>query len=189
MRFLSNERGFTLIEVVASIVIISMALLLLSNFIVRSYVESGVQDNQLISQTLARQVVEDWKSGQYYKNEDYESIIGHSEIDHSETHLLDENNASSYLDFASFMKDNALKVPITFQLQPLAVNGRTYTRTIIIEKLQGNYSEKTTASTGNVQFFNSPNDEFLVRVRVSSPNSRVPVTLDSYYTCDCENNS
>ncbi|USG64674.1 prepilin-type N-terminal cleavage/methylation domain-containing protein [Brevibacillus ruminantium] len=58
-----NEKGMTLIEVLASIVILSIALLLLSNFLVRGLELSGKEDSKLVAMNLARQLAEAWRSG------------------------------------------------------------------------------------------------------------------------------
>ncbi|EMT50264.1 MULTISPECIES: type IV pilus modification PilV family protein [Brevibacillus] len=58
-----NENGMTLIEVLASIVILSIAFLLLSNFLVRGLELSGKEDSKLVAMNLARQLAESWRSG------------------------------------------------------------------------------------------------------------------------------
>lgn len=58
-----NEKGMTLIEVLASIVILSIALLMLSNLLVRSMELSGKEDSKLVAMNLARQLAESWRSG------------------------------------------------------------------------------------------------------------------------------
>jgi prepilin-type N-terminal cleavage/methylation domain-containing protein len=186
MRFLSNERGFTLIEVVASIVIISMALLLLSNFIVRSYVESGVQDNQLIARNIARQIIEDWNSGQYYKKADFQTIKNGSGtiVPSINSYYLPP---SDNLDFTSFITEefflnHRINLPITFEFRDLPINQKNYKGKVVIDKLEGNYSEKTGGTESNIQFQKSLSSQLLVHVEVSGPNSRVPVVLETSYT-------
>ncbi|MGC5326600.1 type IV pilus modification PilV family protein [Brevibacillus sp. SYSU BS000544] len=63
MNYIQNEKGLTLVEIVASLVILSLALLMMSNFLVRSFEISGDQDNRLVAMNIARQVAEQWKSG------------------------------------------------------------------------------------------------------------------------------
>ncbi len=63
MKYIRNERGLTLVEVIASLVILSIALLLLSNFLVRSFELSSDQDSRMVAMNLARQVAEEWRSG------------------------------------------------------------------------------------------------------------------------------
>jgi len=58
-----NEKGMTLIEVLASIVILSIALLMLSNLLIRSLELSGKEDGKLVAMNLARQLAEAWRSG------------------------------------------------------------------------------------------------------------------------------
>lgn len=63
MKFLRNERGLTLVEVIASIVILSISLLLFGSFFTRNYTISKAQDNRMLAMNLARQTADEWKSG------------------------------------------------------------------------------------------------------------------------------
>ncbi|MFD2369061.1 prepilin-type N-terminal cleavage/methylation domain-containing protein [Brevibacillus sp. GCM10020057] len=63
MKALANEKGLSLIEVVASLLILSVALMFLSQFLVRSFAISGNQDNRQVALNLARQTMEEWKTG------------------------------------------------------------------------------------------------------------------------------
>jgi type II secretory pathway pseudopilin PulG len=65
MKYLLNERGLSLIEVVASLVILTMALLLLSSFLVRSFELSGEEDLKTVAMNIARQTAEEWKEKDY----------------------------------------------------------------------------------------------------------------------------
>ncbi|MGF9824747.1 hypothetical protein ABE430_00070 [Brevibacillus agri] len=63
MKVLDNEKGLSLVEVVASLLIFSITLLFLSHFLVRSFEISGNQDSRQVAMNLARQTVEEWRAG------------------------------------------------------------------------------------------------------------------------------
>lgn len=63
MKELENEKGLSLIEVVASLLILSVALMFLSQFLVKSFEISGSQDHRQVALNLARQTMEEWKTG------------------------------------------------------------------------------------------------------------------------------
>ncbi|ERI11296.1 type IV pilus modification PilV family protein [Aneurinibacillus aneurinilyticus] len=64
MRILSNEKGFTLIEVIAAIIIFSVSLLLFNSYFVNSFSNSKKQDTQMVAMNIARQVAEQWKNSE-----------------------------------------------------------------------------------------------------------------------------
>ncbi|MFE4199022.1 type IV pilus modification PilV family protein [Aneurinibacillus aneurinilyticus] len=64
MRILSNEKGFTLIEVIAAIIIFSVSLLLFNVYFVNSFSNSKKQDTQMVAMNIARQVAEQWKNSE-----------------------------------------------------------------------------------------------------------------------------
>ncbi|WP_139490262.1 prepilin-type N-terminal cleavage/methylation domain-containing protein [Brevibacillus dissolubilis] len=56
-----NQKGLSLLEVVAALLILSIALLIMSHFLIRSFEQSSGQDEQQIAMNLARQTAEQWK--------------------------------------------------------------------------------------------------------------------------------
>ncbi len=60
-----GQKGFTLIEVLVSIVLFSVVLLLFSTYFVNNTAQSTKQDTKLIAANLARQTAEEWKAKEY----------------------------------------------------------------------------------------------------------------------------
>jgi prepilin-type N-terminal cleavage/methylation domain-containing protein len=123
MNTLSNEKGFTLIEVIASIVIFSVALLLLSSFFTNSFILSKKQDTQMIAMNLARQTAEQWKSGQVDPEGIAEAIIDKGDLPSAEVLNYEE---------LSKIKGSTITLP------PSTINGRTYLQKIQIQDFKPN---------------------------------------------------
>lgn len=125
MKELDNEKGLTLVEVVASILIFSFALLLLSHFLVRSFEISGQQDNRQVAMNLARQTIEAWKSG-------------NGRIDDSltfrETAALQsyQNERLDYEDLNLLIEDGHTR----FIWAPVTINGRAYDTEVQLSRLE-----------------------------------------------------
>ncbi|MBN6186531.1 prepilin-type N-terminal cleavage/methylation domain-containing protein [Aneurinibacillus sp. BA2021] len=64
MKGLLNAKGFTLIEVLAAIVIFSVTLLLFNAYFVNSFSHSKKQDTKMVAINVARQIAEQWKNGE-----------------------------------------------------------------------------------------------------------------------------
>lgn len=123
MKVLHNEKGLSLVEVVASLFIFSIALLFLSNFLVRSFEISGNQDNRQVAMNLARQTVEEWESGNGWipsSNEQKEIAERYK----SDTPLYLSYSLLSEL-IPSVPKGNE-KDPRGIKLSPITINERTY---------------------------------------------------------------
>lgn len=63
MKGLLNAKGFTLIEVLAAIVIFSVTLLLFNAYIVNSFSSNKAQNTNQVAINIAREIAEQWKSG------------------------------------------------------------------------------------------------------------------------------
>jgi prepilin-type N-terminal cleavage/methylation domain-containing protein len=63
MRALVNNKGFTLIEVLAAIVIFSVTLLIFNAYIVNSFSSNKSQNTNQVAINIAREIAEQWKSG------------------------------------------------------------------------------------------------------------------------------
>jgi prepilin-type N-terminal cleavage/methylation domain-containing protein len=124
MDVISQEKGFTLIEVIASIVIFSVALLLLSSFFTNSFILSKKQDTQMIAMNLARQTAEQWKSGQ-----------GGTEgavLDTGELLTETLNNEETIYEALSKLQGHTITLPSS------TINGRTYLQKIQIQDFKPN---------------------------------------------------
>jgi prepilin-type N-terminal cleavage/methylation domain-containing protein len=118
MDVVSQEKGFTLIEVIASIVIFSVALLLLSSFFTNSFILSKKQDTQMIAMNLARQTAEQWKSGQVDQKDIAGVTIDKGDLPSAEVLNYEE---------LSKIKGSTITLP------PSTINGRTYLQKIQIQ--------------------------------------------------------
>ncbi|MGN7470659.1 type IV pilus modification PilV family protein [Brevibacillus sp. SAFN-007a] len=121
MKVLDNEKGLSLVEVVASLLIFSIALLFLSHFLVRSFEISGNQDNRQVAMNLARQTVEEWRGGNGMIPADQEQEI-----------LLEDRYLGKPLSFpllAGICSSAAPQWPNDFKgikLADLTINDRVY---------------------------------------------------------------
>ena len=118
-----KEKGFTLIEVVAALLILSMAVLLFSNFFVRGYGLSKNQDNQMIAMNLARQVAEEWKSGNGRVSADGNTISGRYSVTTSQIFTYDE--------LKKFKNET---IPLNTN-SPIVINGRSYVQEVHVADL------------------------------------------------------
>lgn len=125
MRILSNEKGFTLIEVIAAIIIFSVSLLLFNVYFVNSFSNIKRQDSQLVAMNIARQFTEQWKAG-------------NGTLIESGTTLL---ATSSYKEIAA-KETEILNKP--FSLSNVSLNGITYEPVIVISKLEPLYTIQVT---------------------------------------------
>lgn len=125
MRILSNEKGFTLIEVIAAIIIFSVSLLLFNVYFVNSFSNIKRQDSQLIAMNIARQFAEQWKAG-------------NGTLIESGTTLLATSN---YKEIAAKEIEILNK---SFSLSNVTLNGITYEPTIVINKLEPLYTIQVT---------------------------------------------
>ncbi|MED0671970.1 type II secretion system protein [Aneurinibacillus aneurinilyticus] len=126
MRILSNEKGFTLIEVIAAIIIFSVSLLLFNVYFVNGFSNIKRQDSQLVAMNIARQFAEQWKAG------------NGTLIDKDGTTLL---ATSSYKKIAE--KESEI-LGESFLLSNVTLNGITYEPTIVINKLEPLYTIQIT---------------------------------------------
>jgi type II secretory pathway pseudopilin PulG len=128
MKELRNERGLSLIEVVASLFILSMALLLMSNFLVRSYELSGDEDLKAVAMNIARLTAEHWKNGQG-------TIDGDASNDALPSGVNRSDYAGKTLDFGLLAKltDDLGGAPVTGAEYDVVVNGRTYRPQVFLE--------------------------------------------------------
>jgi prepilin-type N-terminal cleavage/methylation domain-containing protein len=128
MKELRNERGLSLIEVLASLFILSMALLFLSNFLVRSYELSGDEDVRAVAMNIARLTAEQWKNGQG-------TIDGDASNDSLPSGVNRSDYAGKTLDFALLaqLTDDLGGAPVTGAEYDVVVNGKTYRPQVFLE--------------------------------------------------------
>ncbi|MFT9849853.1 type IV pilus modification PilV family protein [Aneurinibacillus sp. REN35] len=121
MGILKEEKGLTLVEVVASIVILSISLLLFGSFFTQNYTLSKSQDNRMIAMNLARQTAEEWKSGTLEFTSTKMEVQGGAVIaDHSRL---------NYQTLAPLVSSTPLTINLT---EPQTLNGRSYIQSIEI---------------------------------------------------------
>ncbi len=146
MKVLDNEKGLTLVEVIASLLIFSLALLLLSNYLVRNYEITGNQTIRQVGMNLARQTIEEWKNG---KGRIDDSIT--FDTMSSQLKTTYENNLLDYSDLVGLIDKNHGR----FEWNPIRINDRNYDTEVQISKIA---SDPTDTS----------NPLILIRVVVSS---------------------
>jgi prepilin-type N-terminal cleavage/methylation domain-containing protein len=127
----ANEKGFTLLEVLAAIAIFSVALLLFNAYFVNSFSSAKRQDSQLVAMNIARQIAEQWRTGQGEITIGGETIhSSYNEIAAKETEVLVDTDSDGVND--------------EHALSDIILNGITYSPTITIEKLDPLYTVKVT---------------------------------------------
>lgn len=143
-----KEKGFTLIEVVAALVIFSIAILLFSNFFVKGYSLSKKQDSRMIALNLARQTAEEWKSDA--------GIVTTSTTINGVT--LEAGIPVTY-DQMKQLKGQI--IPLN-QGNPLIINGRNYSQEVAISALDPDTDHQLLLLTITVRDANHPNDVLAV---------------------------
>lgn len=133
-----KEKGFTLIEVVAALLILSMAILLFSNFFVHGYGLSKKQDNQMIAMNLARQVAEEWRSGN-----------GRVLADGQTTPSGRAVSPTSLFTYNELVTLRGETIPLTTG-HPIMINGRSYTEEVFVQDLAGDNPDIATNSADMV---------------------------------------
>lgn len=124
MSFFKSERGLTLVEVVASMIILSISLLLFGSFFTRNYTISKSQDNRMIAMNLARQTAEEWKSG---------TVLFHStEMTLQNREAITDNTPLDYSTLNSLTRSGKLVIELK---QPIVLNGRSYIQTVEVEDI------------------------------------------------------
>ncbi|GEN33023.1 type IV pilus modification PilV family protein [Aneurinibacillus danicus] len=127
MSFFKSERGLTLVEVVASMIILSISLLLFGSFFTRNYTISKSQDNRMIAMNLARQTAEEWKSG---------TVLFHStEMTLQNREAITDNTPLDYETLNSLTRSGKLVIELK---QPIVLNGRSYIQTVEVEDIGKN---------------------------------------------------
>ncbi|WP_027414878.1 type II secretion system protein [Aneurinibacillus terranovensis] len=134
MRGFPDEKGFTLIEVLLSIVIFSISLLLFSTFFINNINQSSKQDAQLIAMNLARQTAEQWKNGDGNVTNPTEtdgSAIHVTGVDLSQPFTYDVLNA--LISSGTGSGDSQVKTLALPIGQP--INGRIYRQSVTLRAL------------------------------------------------------
>ncbi|AMA72109.1 MULTISPECIES: prepilin-type N-terminal cleavage/methylation domain-containing protein [Aneurinibacillus] len=122
MERFSDEKGITLLEVLAAIVIFSICLLLFNVYFVNSFSTVKRQDSQLVAMNIARQVAEQWKTG------------------NGSLELGTDTLRSTYKDIHAHKNDwlDDKGMPVERQLSTVTLNGITYQPSITIEPFEEN---------------------------------------------------
>jgi|GEM_PF-2546158 len=182
MKVLCNERGFSLIEVLASVVIFSTVLLLLANFLIQSYEVSGNEDAKVVAMNLARQTAEQWKNGagtvpadatlSYYKEEfspDTKQIVKSEQT--TPTSPLDITKEMSYENLhAPFKNGGVNKILISLPASShLTINERTYSQTVELRPF-GTASNPLILITVTAAPVDKPSELALFDTALANPN-------------------
>lgn len=148
-----GENGFTLIEVLISIVLFSTVLLLFSTYFVNSFSQSKRQDHEQIAITIAKQFAEQWKN---------------EEGDISPTNVIVKDKKGkvtslplNLLDKSRLNYDDLFKlIDYSFVLPSEKINERNYEPHITIYSLNRDPNETT-----------DPNPLILIEVSIFSTGS------------------
>ncbi|BAU26982.1 prepilin-type N-terminal cleavage/methylation domain-containing protein [Aneurinibacillus soli] len=143
-----KEKGFTLIEVVAALVIFSIAILLFSNFFVKGYSLSKKQDNRMIALNLARQTAEEWKSEA--------GMVTSSTTVNGVT--IEAGTPVTYDEIKKF-KGQTITINAG---APLSINGRSYLQEVAISALDPDTAHQLLLLTITVRDANHPDDVLTV---------------------------
>ncbi|MBP1930219.1 type IV pilus modification PilV family protein [Ammoniphilus resinae] len=122
-----NQKGFTLIEVLVSIVLFSVVLMLFSTYFINSFSLSKRQDSELIAMNIAKQIAEQWKSEEGDLSSPSASILKPVDSDLATIGLADKTQLG-YNDLQKL-------VGYTLVLPSEKMNDRTYEPHITIQSL------------------------------------------------------
>jgi prepilin-type N-terminal cleavage/methylation domain-containing protein len=115
---LKNEKGLTLIELLASIVILSIILLSFMTFFTNSFKYNAVSSDKINTTNIAREVQEDFKVNTV-KNQELKKLIRESRDLPTVTTI--PKNSYPELNLSKDIKKNGLTLTLTLNKQPFTV--------------------------------------------------------------------